>query len=114
MLYLAFGKDPDMDPDMNPVMNPDMNPVINTIMNPDMNSDMNPGMKFYFLRSKGDIELLREELARRVEESENTRQEMAGMAQRWEQEVRSIQETHIKERKEFDEVHRISLRNIVI
>ena len=53
-------------------------------------------------------------MARRVEESENTRQEMAGMAGRWEQEVRSIQETHIKERKEFEEVHACRIYHLEI
>ena len=59
---------------------------------------------YNIVRSRGDIILLKEELARRVQESDLQRQEMAVMAGRWEQEVRSIQETHVKEKMELDEV----------
>ena len=59
---------------------------------------------YNIVRSRGDIRLLKEELARRVQESDLQRQEMAVMAGRWEQEVRSIQETHVKEKMELDEV----------
>ncbi len=54
--------------------------------------------------NNGDIELLKNELNLRVEEVDRQRKEMAAMADRWTDEVKSIHATHQQEKKELAEV----------
>ena len=58
--------------------------------------------------NNGDIELLKNELNLRVEEVDRQRKEMAAMADRWTDEVKSIHATHQQEKKELAEVNFIS------
>jgi len=66
--------------------------------------DKNKTIEKFKSSSDSDVELLRAELSRRVEEVDQQRREMAMMAERWGQEVRNIQESHNKERKGSEEV----------
>lgn len=54
--------------------------------------------------SDQDLELLKAELARRVQEIDNQRKQMTIMAEKWGHEARKIQESHTMERKELEEV----------
>jgi len=54
--------------------------------------------------NNGDIELLKNELNLRVEEVDRQRKEMAAMADRWTDEVKSIHATHQQEKKELAEL----------
>ena len=58
----------------------------------------------YRKNNNGDIELLKNELNLRVEEVDRQRKEMAAMADRWTDEVKSIHATHQQEKKELAEV----------
>jgi len=66
--------------------------------------DKNQTIQSLKKNNSGDVEILKAELSRRVDEIDRQRSEMTGMADRWAQEVKGIQATHQQEKMELQEM----------